>query len=153
MEYLTKEDIILINKLTIKRHGGNYVPPFNLLNENALDYLIDAVSAEMYGEPIYPTVTDKAAVYMFNTISNHIFQDGNKRTGLEAALLFLKLNDMKLKEDLEKVEMESLKKIPKEGDDSNAILFNFTMEVASGEVSLEECRIWLIENAIKLKNG
>ena len=48
MEYLTKEDIIFINQKTIKKHGGNFVPPFNLLNESPLDYLVDIIDAEMY---------------------------------------------------------------------------------------------------------
>lgn len=39
-----------------------------------------------------PSVSDKAGLYMFNIISNHIFSDGNKRTGLEAALLFVDLD-------------------------------------------------------------
>ncbi|HFA50670.1 MAG TPA: type II toxin-antitoxin system death-on-curing family toxin [Bacteroidetes bacterium] len=29
---------------------------------------------------------------MFQIVTGHVFQDGNKRTGLEAAILFLKLN-------------------------------------------------------------
>lgn len=33
MEYLQKEDIIIINKKTIERHGGNFTPPFNFLHE------------------------------------------------------------------------------------------------------------------------
>ena len=30
MEYLRKEDIIFVNKKTVEKHGGNFVPPFNL---------------------------------------------------------------------------------------------------------------------------
>ena len=30
MKYLTKNDIILINRETVKRHGGNFVPPANI---------------------------------------------------------------------------------------------------------------------------
>ncbi|NBC05834.1 MAG: hypothetical protein GVY26_01420 [Bacteroidetes bacterium] len=36
MEYLIKEDFILINKATIDRHGGNYSPPLNLLNAESV---------------------------------------------------------------------------------------------------------------------
>ena len=39
-------------------------------------------------------------IYMFNIISNHVFQDGNKRTGLESALVFLKLNEYNIKNQL-----------------------------------------------------
>ncbi len=52
MEYLRKADIIFINQKTVKRHGGNFVPPDNFLNEAPLDYLIDVISSEMFGEPL-----------------------------------------------------------------------------------------------------
>ena len=78
MEYLHKSDIILINQKTIKRHGGDFVPPHNFLHEENLDYLVDAVQVEMFGQPLYPEIPDKAGFYLFNIISNHIFQDGTK---------------------------------------------------------------------------
>jgi len=51
MEYLTKADIIFINQKTIKKHGGNFIPPNNFLNEAPLDYLIEVISSEMFGKP------------------------------------------------------------------------------------------------------
>ena len=36
MEYLQKEDIVFINKKTIKKHGGSFIPPLNFLNESSL---------------------------------------------------------------------------------------------------------------------
>jgi len=122
-EYLRKSDIILINQLTIEDVGGNFVPPNNFLHEENLDYLLEAVQAEMFGAPLYPEIHHKAGVYMFNVISNHIFQDGNKRTGLEAALLFLQLNGYDLVIDDE-------------------TLIHFTLSVASGEQTLEEVQAW-----------
>jgi len=134
MKYLTKKDIILINKETVKRHGGNFVPPSNILNENPLDYLIEAVEAEMFGEPLYPKIYDKAGVYMFNIITNHIFQDGNKRTGLGAALYFLEINKPHFTRG-SGVVYENI----------NEILHDFTIEVASGKVTLEECQAWFLD--------
>jgi|Laugrespbdmm15dd_1035085.scaffolds.fasta_scaffold134900_1 death-on-curing protein len=96
MRYLSKQHIIRLNKATIDVHGGNFMPPHNFLHEENLDYLIEAVQAEMFGEPLYATISDKAAVY-YNIICNHIFSDGNKRTGLETALAFLKFNGKRLK--------------------------------------------------------
>ena len=92
MEFLTKDDIVQFNEMTIQEHGGNFVPPCNFLNENSLDYMLEAVGSELFGQPMYPSISHKAAFYMFSIVTGHIFQDGNKRTGLEAALLFLKLN-------------------------------------------------------------
>ena len=124
MEYLEKDDVTLINLLTIKDVGGNFVPPNNFLHEENLDYLLEAVQAEMFGEPLYPEIHQKAGVYLFNIICNHIFQDGNKRTGLEAALLFLQLNGCNLV-------------VP---DD---VLTNFILAVASAEHTLETVQDWL----------
>lgn len=145
MNYLQKEEIIFINRKTIERHGGNFVPPYNILNENPLDYVVEAVDAEMFGEPLYPEIWDKAAVYFHTIITGHIFQDGNKRTGLEAALAFLKLNDNNLIDNLIQVENDS-KIIPATGGSSNEILINFTLESASGLLSLEDCKIWFKHN-------
>ena len=145
MEYLLKEDFILINKKTVDRHGGNFVPPSNFLHESDLDYLVEAVGSQVFGQPLYPSIADKAGLYMYNVISNHIFQDGNKRTGLAAALLFLKLNGKNLKVELTSISAND-KNIPQEGNTTHEILFHFTMELASGLISLEECKQWFVEN-------
>lgn len=42
-----------------------------------------------YGKP---AVFDMAASYAFGVVKNHPFVDGNKRTGLAVAILFLELN-------------------------------------------------------------
>ncbi|GAB4020741.1 hypothetical protein GCM10028808_63320 [Spirosoma migulaei] len=86
MIYLTKAEVIAINHNQVHLFGGN------LLYEENLDYLLEAVQAEMFGEPLYPEIYQKAGVYLFNIISNHIFQDGNKHTGLQAATIFMLLN-------------------------------------------------------------
>lgn len=76
MIFLIRKQIIAINRLTISYHGGNFVPPENILNESALDYLIEIVHAELFGQPIYPSIFDIGGVYLYNIISNHIFSDG-----------------------------------------------------------------------------
>ena len=132
LELLRKKDVVLINKLTIQDVGGNFVPPFNFLHESNLDYLIEIVESEMFGSQMYPEIYHKAGVYMYNIIANHIFQDGNKRTGLESALLFLQLNGYDLKETV-----------------TNETLTNFTLSVAAGERTLEEIQKWFEENIEK----
>ncbi len=73
IEYLSKRDILAINRRMIETVGVNFLPPNNLLKPNALDYLVEAVAAEMFGNPLYPNIWDKAGVYCFNIIANHIF--------------------------------------------------------------------------------
>ena len=90
--YLCKTDIIESNFEVIQMFGGNYIPPCNLLNESALDYLVEIVEfGILFGEEMYPTLESKAAIYLFNITENHIFSDGNKRTGLDSMILFLVL--------------------------------------------------------------
>ncbi|MBD2751365.1 type II toxin-antitoxin system death-on-curing family toxin [Spirosoma sp. BT704] len=93
--------------------------------------MVEAVQAEMFGESLYPIVADKAAVYCYNIICNHIFTDGNKRTGLGAGLVFLNLNGFDINVSIK--------------DD---VLTAFILKVASGQSSLEECRAWFAENVV-----
>ena len=93
---------------------------------------MDIVHAEMFGEQLYPTIFDKAGVYFYNIIANHVFSDGNKRTGLEAVLIFLKISGYQLKNSV-----------------SNPLLTNFILSVASGNESLETVQEWLKANSEK----
>lgn len=69
-------------------HVGDY----QLLNENQLHYLVEAVSGKFGDTELYPTLLQKAAVYAHHIITGHIFFDGNKRVGLHCAILFLEFN-------------------------------------------------------------
>lgn len=62
MRYLTKEELVFINRKTVAIHGGQYIEPYNFLNESNLDYLIEVVQSEMFGEQLYPTLSDKAGL-------------------------------------------------------------------------------------------
>ena len=64
MRYLSKLMLSAINRKTIESHGGNFIDPNNFLNEANLDYLIEIVQSEMFGEPLYPTLSEKAGLYM-----------------------------------------------------------------------------------------
>lgn len=130
---LTKQQVIRLNIATVEEHGGNFMPPDNFLHEENLDYLLEAVQAEMFGVPLYPAISDKAALYCYNIICNHIFTDGNKRTGLAAALTFLNLNHYDLRLEV-----------------TNAILTDFILKVASGQSDLEECKAWFMESAVAI---
>ncbi len=93
MKYLTIEDILII----AVGHVGNY----QLLNENQLHYLIEAVGGKFGDTDLFPTIFQKAAVYAHHIITGHIFLDGNKRIGLTCALRFLELNGYSRRLDLD----------------------------------------------------
>ena len=143
---VTREEVILSNKITVDKHGGNFVPPENIHNPNPLAYLLEAVDAEMFGEKLYPSVSDKAAFYMFQIISNHVFTDGNKRTGLHIALYFLIINGFRLKPQLSFEIDEGYESALQFANNNTQVLINFTLEVAAGQLSLDEVRNWFAEN-------
>lgn len=87
--YLTIAEILEV----AEGHVGNY----QLLNENQLHYLVDIVGAKFGDTELFPTLSQKAAVYAHHIITGHIFFDGNKRIGLHCAILFLEFNGCTLR--------------------------------------------------------
>jgi death on curing protein len=132
MRYLTRQEICYLNRKNITRFGGNFIPSLNILNNNSLNYLVEIVSAEISGEPLYPSISHKAALYCYSIICNHVFSDGNKRTGLDSCLLFLELNGHALSDKI-----------------TNEVLTNFILEVASGNHTLQSVQDWLKENSVQ----
>lgn len=128
MLYLTKSEILRINKKVTLQFGGLFFPPNNLLNKNALDYTVDIVKSACFGQELYPTIYLKAALYKFNINCDHIFHDGNKRTGLESLLLFFEKNCITLSDNVTDEE-----------------LVYFTFSVSRCELSVEEIANWYQE--------
>lgn len=69
---------------------------------------------------------------MYNIIANHVFQDGNKRTGLESGIILLRINCYNLSPNLRLEE-----------------IYNFTMKVAAGQSNLEECQAWFEQHIVE----
>ena len=93
IKYLTLEDVLAMHEILIERFGGLQ----GIRDINLLISAIEAPKASMFGDELYPTLYDKAAVYLFHIINNHAFNDGNKRTGFLAAYLFLKANKVPIR--------------------------------------------------------
>ena len=97
MIYLTREQIISINNDMILSFGGSYYEGnCNIKNDNSFGYILSAPDQEIFGVERYPSIFNKAAAYLFFIIKDHIFCDGNKRTGMVAALTFLDLNGIEI---------------------------------------------------------
>ncbi len=65
-------------------------------DENSLKSVEGAPAQEVFGQELYKTVYDKAAVYIRSIIGDHPFSDGNKRTGITAGAVFLMRNQVAL---------------------------------------------------------
>jgi death-on-curing protein len=61
-------------------------------------------AASFGGEYLHTDVYEMAAAYLFHIIRNHPFVDGNKRTGVVSALVFLILNGVELSADEDSLE-------------------------------------------------
>lgn len=99
MIYLSTEEVLLLHEYQIETFGGSH----GILNPNLLESAVLRPQASFSGEEVYKSVFEKAAVLMIGLIKNHPFVDGNKRTGLHASLVFLKLNGVSLKAPNEKL--------------------------------------------------
>lgn len=90
MKYLTVKDIIKINaKLITTVSSGELI---GLKDASALDMAVNQPQQEVFGEELYPTIYDKAAILAINLAKRHPFQNGNKRTALVSMITFLMMN-------------------------------------------------------------
>lgn len=88
MKYLRKRNILEIHKELEKEYG---IDPSILLPNN-LESALESPKRSLFGISVFPTLTEKAATLMCDLIKLHPFLDGNKRTGLLAAIVFLRQN-------------------------------------------------------------
>ena len=120
MEYLTAEQVLFIHARLIAETGGQH-------GVRDLDMLLSAlgrVQASFDEKDLYPEVFSKAAALMDSLIRNHPFLDGNKRTGVTAAGIFLLRNGFRLIVN---------------SDD----LVEMTLRVARSQTEVDELASWL----------
>jgi len=80
--YLRKTEIIASNKALIDAFGGNYVPPSNFHNEEALDYLVEIVEqGVLFGQLMYPTLGPLRKVSLLQNSSSSIIFQSSLTTG------------------------------------------------------------------------
>jgi death-on-curing protein len=91
-EFLDINDVLEIHEMLIDRFGGSE----GLRDWGLLDSAIAQPHMSFGGRYLHEDLPMMAAAYMFHIISNHPFVDGNKRTGVSAALVFLKINGFPL---------------------------------------------------------
>lgn len=92
MNYFDIEEILFLHFKIIEDFGGSH----GIRDEGRIESVVAAPKQEVFGEELYPSVYEKAAVYMRSIIGDHAFVDGNKRTGVTVATIFLKRNGRKL---------------------------------------------------------
>ena len=77
-----------IHAEVIKQFGGAN----GMRNENLLVSAVLTPQSSFGGKSPYADIVEIAAAYLFYICKNHPFVDGNKRTAMMAAIVFLRLN-------------------------------------------------------------
>lgn len=88
IKFLTVKQVLSIHIDQIKRYGGS-------LGIRQIELLLSALYAPestFDKKYLYKNIYEMAAAYAYGIIKNHPFIDGNKRTGIAVALLFLRYN-------------------------------------------------------------
>jgi len=85
----------------VKRFGGS----IGIRDIGLIESAVARPMATFDGVDLYDNIFDKAAALLQSLLKNHPFVDGNKRTALSSAGIFLKMNGYTLKnyheEDIE----------------------------------------------------
>jgi death on curing protein len=89
---LTRCQVVLLHDQMLDATGG--LP--GIRDENLLDSALAAPYAGFGEVEFFASVQAKAARLAYGLVANHPFNDGNKRIGMQAMLVFLHLNGIRL---------------------------------------------------------
>lgn len=119
MRYLTAGQILFIHSRLIDVTGGSH----GIRDIGLLQSAVSRPKATFGGKDLYPDIFHKAAAFMESLIKNHPFIDGNKRTAITSAGIFLQINGYHLETAQRELEL-------------------FTLSVVTSKTSLEDAVKW-----------
>jgi len=120
IHYLKPEQVLFIHNRLIEETGGLHAV-------RDLSMLLSAMGrpqATFDSRDLYNGIFSKSAALLDSLIRNHPFVDGNKRTGITSAGLFLQINGYSLQVE-------------------NEEMVRFTLICAQSQTDLEEISLWL----------
>ncbi len=118
--FLSVEQVLAIHQRVIEEFGGEPA----ILDDGLLESAAMMPAAQYAGKFLHKGLPAMAAAYLFHLCRNHPFMDGNKRTALAAAEVFLLLNNHQLRA-------------------TNRELEQLTLGVAEGKLSKEDVTAFL----------
>ena len=110
--FLTLVEVVEIHSDQIQHYGGSE----GIRDMNLLSSAVAMPYASFSGMFLHSDLHEMAAAYAFHICQNHPFVDGNKRTALASALIFLELNGVSV-------------------SDSQGKLYEAMVSLASGDVN------------------
>lgn len=96
-DFLNLEDVLLIHDLQIKHYGG----ASGIRDQSLLESAINMPQASFDGAYMHKNIYEMAAAYAFHIAENQPFVDGNKRTALASALVFLDIHSIEIDDPTE----------------------------------------------------
>jgi death on curing protein len=117
--YLSPEQVLFLHSRLIEETGGEH-------GVRDLKLLLSALGrphASFDDEDLYPNLFRKTAASMDSLVRNHPFVDGNKRTAITSAALFMRINGYRLAVE-------------------NTEMVRFVMACAQSQLSLDEMEAW-----------
>lgn len=98
--FLTVEEVIEIHAWQVEEFGGDRA----ILDVRLLESAVAMPRQAFGGQYVHEDFAAMAAAYLYHLVKNHPFADGNKRTGIHAALVFLELNGFELEIPVDEAE-------------------------------------------------
>jgi len=123
-DFLLIEDVLGIHGDQIERYGGDP----GVRDAGLLASAVEMARATFDGRLLHVDLFEIAAAYLFHIVQNHPFVDGNKRTGVAAALVFLDMNGVEIEID----------------DD---LLVEHVLGIAQGRLGKQEIAVFLKRHA------
>jgi death-on-curing protein len=124
MNYLTVEQVLFIHARLIAETGGIH----GVRELGLLQSAVRRSQVTFNGQDLYPDLFSKAAALLESLVGKHTFLDGNKRTAITSAGLFLRINGYRLTA-------------------SNQELETFMLQCAQRLVSLDQITQWLKDHS------
>ena len=90
--FLALDDVLALHARSIEQFGGSH----GIRDVGLLESALAMPAAGLGGDYFHPTLHEMAAAYLFHLCKNHPFVDGNKRTALASAAVFLQVNGRRL---------------------------------------------------------
>lgn len=95
--HLSVEIVAEIHRDVLSAFGGGQ----GIRDASLLESAVAAPRASFGGRSVFADVVEVAAAYLFYLCRNHPFVDGDKRTAMVAAIVFLRLNGLEPAPDSE----------------------------------------------------
>jgi death-on-curing protein len=113
--FLVLEEVLLLHEKQLVEYGGSP----GIRDQGLLESAIAMPQASFGGQFVHNDIFIMAAAYAFHIAENQPFIDGNKRTALASALVFLDFNGIEI-------------------EDLDGILYQAMMDVASKKLNKEQ---------------